>query len=119
MSGAGSLPQDEGIGGASALVVEWCPSGSLPFFKDHFPGNPIVPAFHQLAYARTLVASWLGIKPIGIAFRSVKFLSPIKPDSRVIVCVEPKGDAKAKGFSFSLTLNVDGTVVTRGEIALS
>jgi 3-hydroxymyristoyl/3-hydroxydecanoyl-(acyl carrier protein) dehydratase len=104
-----------------ALEVEWCPSGELPYVSDHFPGKPLIPAFAQLAYLRGLITEWLEISAAEITVRSMKFLSPIKPDTLVKARVERKvssaSDQARRVFAVSLVVN--DTTVTRGELVLA
>ena len=70
-----------------------------PAFAGHFPGNPIVPgvvlldeATHALAMAHGLLGRCCEVK-------SVKFLSPVGPDTLLTIQYEPlAGD----GFRFDV-----------------
>jgi 3-hydroxymyristoyl/3-hydroxydecanoyl-(acyl carrier protein) dehydratase len=103
------------------LEAEWCPGSDLPYLRDHFPGNALIPAFSQLVYLRGLLTTWLGISASGITVRSIKFLRPIKPDSLVKARLESKQSSSTDkmGRVFAVSLTVDEMTVTRGELVLA
>lgn len=99
-------------GSPGVLRVQWIFDPSLPFFVDHFPGNPIVPAFHQLSRVIDAASSWLGVIPTRMKMRGVKFLRPIEPGNVVEFTFTPS--SASTGGSFSILH--EGELVTQGDL---
>lgn len=120
MSGSEALSQGDDLHVKLAWEAEWIPATTLPFLPDHFPGKPIIPAFYQLAYLRSSVASKLSVEPSKVAFKAIKFLRPIVPGAGVRARFDSKTPhiQKSGRFAFTFSLSVDGSIVTQGELSL-
>lgn len=105
---------EEVISHSDSFTLSWVFDPALPLFADHFPGNPIVPAFHQLARITEAASLWLGIEPARIRMRGVKFLRPIEPG--VLVDLLFSSRSSLIGGAFSLTSG--GEIATQGEFVL-
>ena len=103
----------------------WQLTGDEPFFKDHFPGNPIVPGvlliealaqFSGLVYFEHDPAT--GPVQAGIAKADVVLKRPVLPPARIEMESENR-DAAGPLTCFVVSAHVDGRVVARGEILLT
>lgn len=103
-----------GVASRKTLRVDLTFDPGLPLFADHFPGQPLVPAFLQMHRVGECVAGWLGVEPGRIKVRTAKFLRPLEPGVAVALVVEPRGDM---GGVFALS--VSGEIVTQGELTLA
>lgn len=97
----------------STKTFRWQLNGSHPVLRDHFPSNPLVPAFMQLEAVRQLVCTWSEVSAEEIRFRNVKFMVPLLPDRDAEIVVRRVANSSTLAFS----LSVDGEILTRGEIA--
>lgn len=88
--------------------------GTDRIFVDHFPGNPIVPAFMQLERIRTLAAQSVGTLPERMRVKSAKFTKPIRPDRPLTVTFI----ATMKEGTCRFTIQDHDEIVTQGELAL-
>lgn len=85
----------------------------MPFYcHGHMPGNPLVPAYAQMAWIHELVRMWIPGGPPALEYRRLKFLHPIRPGDAVEV--EITHEAGEGKVSFTCR---DETV-TRGGIRL-
>jgi 3-hydroxyacyl-[acyl-carrier-protein] dehydratase len=106
--------------GKSAVGV-WNVTGAEPFFRAHFPGNPLVPGVYLiegLAQIAGLAAMSEGSKTGGmIAHVDVKFENPVAPPASVQL------QAIVSRSMGSLTMcdviaSVSGQPVARGTVAI-
>lgn len=87
--------------------------GGHPVMSEHFPGDPVVPAFLQLVRVREMVCAFLDTRPESVRMKSVKFLAPLKPDCSVDVWLERK-----VGGGVTFKLLHDGHTISQGEISV-
>ncbi len=88
--------------------------GTASVFRDHFPGEPLVPAFMQLSAVRKYVARTLDHPPGQILVRNVKFIRPLLPDEEVTLRVE--SGTKAGHVRFELLRRDE--LVTHGDLGI-
>lgn len=99
-------------GTISRRTIQLSPfNGAHPVFKDHFPGEPIVPAFMQMALVRKVFIETYGVESNAISIRTAKFTAKLPPDTPVTLTFEPRSP---KGIAF--TLSHGDVVVSSGEI---
>ena len=87
---------------------------SAPFFPDHFPGTPLVPAFVQLAEVRKAVLAWDGNPAARIKVLRVKFLRPISPDQECLLQLKRVAGQRAIAFQLSYL----GQEITQGDLRI-
>lgn len=88
--------------------------GANPIVLDHFPGNPIVPAFVQLMHIRERVQAALNLTGERIRIKTVKFSRIIRPDRSLTLIVSAGVGPGAYRFALA-----DGNeVATQGEFVL-
>jgi 3-hydroxymyristoyl/3-hydroxydecanoyl-(acyl carrier protein) dehydratase len=81
--------------------------------SEHFPGDPVVPAYLQLLHVREMACTFLNARPESMRVKSVKFLAPLKPESSVDVWLERRSGG---GVTFKLLR--DGQIISQGEISV-
>lgn len=86
----------------------------LPIFKEHFPTDPIVPAYLQLARAREEAARWLGHPVSLVTVKGMKYRGLITPGREVSMRFEKR----AGDDVISVSLVIDGEVATTGQLVL-
>lgn len=85
----------------------------MPFYcQGHMPGNPIVPAYAQMAWIHELVRMWIPGRPPALEYKRLKFLHPIRPGDEVRVEI-----IRAAGLA-RLSFTCRDQAVTRGGIRL-
>jgi 3-hydroxymyristoyl/3-hydroxydecanoyl-(acyl carrier protein) dehydratase len=65
-----------------AVELDLHVSPALPFFRDHFPGLPILPGVVQIDWAVNLGRGRLGLRGEFRAAENLKFLSLVRPGAR-------------------------------------
>ena len=84
-----------------------------PFYcRDHMPGNPIVPAYAQMAWARELMNELQPESGDHIEYFRWKFLDPILPGDRITIDID-RSSARNK-----VVISRDGQRVTQGLLSL-
>jgi 3-hydroxyacyl-[acyl-carrier-protein] dehydratase len=96
-------------------------AASEPFFRGHFPGNPLVPGV-ILAEAAAQTAGIAAGQPGRIyylsAIRQMKFLRPVGPESVVEFRARKTGGMGGMA-QFEVSARVAGEVVAEGVIVLN
>ena len=92
-----------------SILTEHVVSASLAIFEEHFPGNPILPAFLQLAWVRKCLQQFGKVE----SFLNVKFLKPILPGNKLQLKIK---NMKQKDYSFIIL--VDNHIATKGQTRL-
>lgn len=62
-----------------------------PSLSGHFPGNPVVPGVILLEQVLNALQQWQPEARVK-GFQAVKFLQPVKPDSRFTIALEQTTD---------------------------
>jgi 3-hydroxymyristoyl/3-hydroxydecanoyl-(acyl carrier protein) dehydratase len=88
--------------------------GQAAVFRDHFPDEPLVPAFMQISAVRRYVTQNLKYPPEQILVRNLKFIRPLRPDEEVSLRL--KSGTKAGAVRFELVRGDE--VVTQGELGI-
>lgn len=116
MSGqSGSINVESRVPSDSTKTFRWRVQSSHPVLQDHFPLNPLVPAFIQLEAIRQLVSAWSEVSAGDIRFRNVKFIAPLLPERDAEIVMQRAANPATLLFS----LSVDGETLTRGEITVA
>ena len=92
----------------------WVVDPGLPIFQDHFPGMPIVPAYLQLARIREEISYWLQRSSSRIKIKGMKYKQQIPPGREVLISLQ----REALDGLISVTVSLDGEVVTSGQLVL-
>ncbi len=108
--------------GVSAVCSKTFPIEE-PFFRGHFPGDPIVPGViltEAIAQASGIAASHEGNRRSFrlSAIRQMKFLRAVRPGEKVVLHVEKRGEIGGL-LQFSGTAEVEKLTVAEGIIVLS
>ena len=96
---------------------------SEPFFRGHFPGDPLVPGV-ILTEALAQTAGIAAGRPENgapyrlSAIRQMKFLKPVRPGDEIVLMAE-KTAAIGGMLQFAVTARVGGQPVAEGVIVLS
>lgn len=85
----------------------------LQIFNDHFPSRPIVPAYLQLACIRDEASRWLQRCASRVKVKGMKYKRHIAPGREVVMSLERGSSDDA----ISVTLTLDGEVVTTGQLS--
>ena len=96
----------------------WVPEPSLPLFEDHFPGSPLVPAYLQLAAIREEASKWLRCSTSQVKVKAMKYKRHLKPGSGVVISFEGRAGVDAREAALTVSLVLDGGVVTTGQLTL-
>jgi 3-hydroxymyristoyl/3-hydroxydecanoyl-(acyl carrier protein) dehydratase len=67
---------------ADAVELDLHVPAELPFFRDHFPGLPILPGVVQIDWAVNLGRERLGVRGEFRAAENLKFLAIVQPGAR-------------------------------------
>lgn len=100
-----------------------CFSPEEPFFRGHFPGDPLVPGViltEALAQVAGLVAQRPGLRLAAI--RSMKFLAPVRPGEVIELSAEQAGASRGESgglWLFSVVASVAGKPVAEGMLVLA
>ena len=92
-----------------------------PFFRGHFPGDPLVPGViltEALAQTSGLAAGQPGRTFRLSAIRAMKFLQPVRPSDEIIFSARKTAVVGAL-WQFEVAARVRGAVVAEGVIVLS
>jgi 3-hydroxymyristoyl/3-hydroxydecanoyl-(acyl carrier protein) dehydratase len=81
----------------------------------HFPGNPILPAFVQVAAIRFIAEHSLEKRLIPTRYEKIKFKDIIRPQNPISAKVTLKKDGASWSGNFSLT-RATGELVTSGVV---
>jgi 3-hydroxyacyl-[acyl-carrier-protein] dehydratase len=96
-------------------------AASEPFFRGHFPGNPLVPGV-ILTEAAAQTAGIAAGKPDSVyhlsAIRQMKFLRPVPPGSLVAFTASKTGEM-AGLLQFHVTAHVQGELAAEGLLVLN
>ena len=106
--------------GQSAVCSRHFPA-SEPFFRGHFPGNPLVPGViltEAAAQTAGIAAGEPGKTFHLSAIRQMKFLAPVLPDTTVEFTATKTAEV-AGLLQFQVTARVHGTPVAEGIIILN
>ena len=102
------------------LIVEgteataaFCILADFPYFDGHFPGNPIVPAVVQIAWALVGVEALRGVAMKNYRLSRFKFILPIVPGMALRASF---GKVENK---YSFRLYADGALCSSGTLTLS
>jgi hypothetical protein len=99
----------------SKMVEETSPitfEGSLPIFRDHFPGNPLVPAFMQMTAIRERAGILLKCDPKRVEVISMKCIRPLLPDIQALL----RFHSGTKSGTIHFELLAGDNVITHGDI---
>ena len=91
-----------------------------PFFRGHFPGDPLVPGViltEALAQTAGLAAGQPGRAFRLSAIRAMKFLQAVRPADEISLCARKVAVVGAL-WQFEVTARVRGEVVAEGVIVL-
>jgi len=106
--------------GRSAVCTKFF-SASEPFFRGHFPGNPLVPGV-ILTEAAAQTAGIAAGQPGRIyhlsAIRQMKFISAVPPDTSVEFSATKSGGMGGL-LQFQVSARVGGELVAEGVIVLN
>ena len=108
--------------GASAVCMKTFKPDE-PFFRGHFPGDPIVPGViltEALAQTAGIAAGGSGAKKSYLlsAVRMMKFFSPARPLDEISLRAEKSGGVGGL-LQFAVKAQVRGEVVAEGTIVLN
>ena len=84
------------------ITAEAVFTSDSPWFRGHFPGEPILPGIAQLALVLDTIRSVGGHHFQVAGMRRVRFRQVVKPHDRLIVTVVPPG-ADRPGYRFRLS----------------
>lgn len=96
-------------------------AASEPFFRGHFPGDPLVPGVlltEALAQTAGLAAGQEGRSFRLSAIKGMKFLAAVRPDETVLLMAR-KLAAVGPLWQFEVSATVAGRVVAEGAVVLS
>lgn len=98
-------------------------TGNEPFFKGHFPGEPIMPGT-LIIEAMAQVATFLFYQPgkesqklnfyLGVV-KDIRFLRPVTPRAELMMTAEPLRLAEDSAH-VKVEASINGDVVSKGEL---
>jgi 3-hydroxyacyl-[acyl-carrier-protein] dehydratase len=106
--------------GRSAVCTR-CFSESEPFFRGHFPGNPIVPGVILTEAAAQTAGIAVGVPGKSYhlsAIRQMKFLRPVPPGSVVEFTATSNGGMGGL-LQFAVSARLAGELVAEGVVILN
>ncbi len=112
----------EAVPGSRALCRKMF-DGTEPFFRGHFPGNPLVPGV-LLTEALAQTAGIAAGRPAEgasyrlSAIRQMKFPRPARPGDAILLSAEKTADMGGV-LQFNVMARVGGAAVAEGAIVLS
>jgi 3-hydroxymyristoyl/3-hydroxydecanoyl-(acyl carrier protein) dehydratase len=101
--------------GAAAGVFRF--PGSLPVFRGHFPGRPLVPGVYLLASVAELARRAQGTPLMVVAVERAKWSAPALPDTDLTVSVA--WQARPGGLLLDGTVHAGQTVVASCRLAVA
>lgn len=102
--------------GAAELFADIRVPSESPWFRGHFPGNPVLPGIAQLEMVVDLIRQNAD-HPLRLAAVSrVRFKQTIVPEDRLRLVVSPKGDQEG---AYWFRILKSGELVTSGVITVS
>ncbi len=109
------------VPGEKAVAVKTFPPGH-PFFRGHFPGDPVVPGViltEALAQTAGIAAGAGGNRSYRLsAIKMMKFLKPVRPAQELSLNARKSGSMGGL-CQFQVTAEVEGELVAEGVIVLS
>ncbi len=96
-------------------------AASEPFFRGHFPGDPLVPGVlltEALAQTAGIAAGQPGAVFWLSAIRSMKFLAPVRPEEELVLRARKVGGVGGM-WQFEVSASVLGQTVAEGMVVLS
>lgn len=85
-----------------------------PFYCDgHMPGNPIVPGYVQMAWAREVVGMSFPVRAGMLEYHRWKFLQPVRPGADI--CLQ----AVTRDGQWICTISGEGGKLSQGRLSLS
>jgi 3-hydroxyacyl-[acyl-carrier-protein] dehydratase len=96
-------------------------SGEEPFFRGHFPGNPIVPGVllaEAMAQTAGIAIGGPGKMFLLTAIRAMKFLRPIRPQEEIHFRAERIGEVGGL-VQCAVEAHVQGELVAEGQLILA
>lgn len=106
--------------GQSAVCSKRFAAGE-PFFRGHFPGNPLVPGVlltEAAAQTAGLAAGEPGRTYQLSAIRQMKFIRPVPPET-VVEFTAAKTGGMGGLLQFAVSARVDGELVAEGVVVLN
>lgn len=94
---------------------------SEPFFRGHFPGDPLVPGVlltEALAQTAGIAAGQPGRTFHLSAIRGMKFLAPVRPGAELRLFARKTAGVGGL-WQFEVSAKVDGQTVTEGMLVLA
>ncbi|MDR0553890.1 MAG: AMP-binding protein [Treponema sp.] len=91
----GPLQEQDG-----AVRMELFVPGSSDYFDDHFPEFKLLPAVAQVELALRLAAWHYGTDLYAASSRRLKFSSPVRPDSRLVLELSYRREMSRLSFTF-------------------
>jgi len=95
--------------------------GEEPFFRGHFPGNPIVPGVllaEAMAQTAGIAIGGPGKMFLLTAIRAMKFLRPIRPREEIHFRAKRVGEAGGL-VQCAVEARVEGELVAEGQLILA
>ncbi|MBV9492145.1 MAG: beta-hydroxyacyl-ACP dehydratase [Verrucomicrobia bacterium] len=96
-------------------------SGEEPFFRGHFPGDPLVPGVLLTEAMAQTAGVALGDADhvlLLAAIQSMKFFRPVRPGERVVFSATKTGDLRGL-FLCDVRASVAGEPVAEGRVVLA
>lgn len=87
--------------GPQAVSVTLHVPATLPWFRGHFPGHPILPGVVQLAWAMNYSREHFGFDPAAERVVDLKFMRVIRPAARLTLDLGWSEDQRSLSFRFS------------------
>ena len=96
----------------NSVSLEFAIPGSTPYFDGHFPGFPILPGVAEIELVTRFAARYLETNVALSEIRRVKFTSPVRPDTPLLLKLE-KTD---KTIVFNLSSEDGKTAYSMGTV---
>lgn len=110
------------VTGKEAVCVKTF-SPDEPFFRGHFPGDPLVPGVILTEALAQTAGIALGSGGGGLSFRlsgirHMKFLRPVRPGAEIVLKAEKTADLGGL-FQVAVTASVSGETAADGTVILN